>query len=53
MDWSSFFAMDGYAAFVWSSYAIALVLLAINVILPWRRERTLRARLRNRTGDPT
>ncbi len=45
MDWSNFFAMGGYAAFVWSSYGIALVLLVINIVLPLRHERALRARL--------
>ena len=46
MDWSEFFAMGGYAAFVWPSYAIALVLLVINAALPALRERALRASLR-------
>ncbi|MDX1610599.1 MAG: heme exporter protein CcmD [Halofilum sp. (in: g-proteobacteria)] len=48
MDWGNFFAMGGYAAFVWPSYGIAALLLAINAIVPWRRERALRARLRDR-----
>lgn len=51
MDWSSFFAMGGYAAFVWPSYGIALVLLVINAVLPVQRERALRERLRRGRGD--
>lgn len=48
MDWSNFFSMGGYATFVWSSYGIALVLLVINIVLPLRHERALRARLSRR-----
>lgn len=51
MDWSSFFAMGGYAAFVWPSYAIALVLLVINAVVPVVRERALRTRLQQRNGE--
>lgn len=47
MDWSTFFAMGGYAAFVWSAYAISALVLVINVIQPWRRERVLLARERD------
>jgi len=36
-----FFAMGGYAAYVWSSYALAAVVLAWNVVQPLRRERRL------------
>jgi heme exporter protein D len=34
-----FFAMGGYAAYVWTSYALAAVVLAWNVIQPLRREK--------------
>jgi len=47
-----FLAMGGYAAYVWSSYALAAVVLAWNVVQALRREkqvlRTLAARARNR-----
>lgn len=50
-----FFAMGGYAAYVWTSYALAAVVLAWNVIQPLRREkqvlRALAARARNRKGS--
>lgn len=51
MDWAGFFAMGGYAAFVWPSYAIALVLLVINAVVPLVRERALRTRLRHRNRE--
>lgn len=42
---SKFFYMGGYAFFVWSAYALALIVLALNVIGPMRRERELRQEL--------
>ena len=36
-DLATFFEMGGYAAYVWSAYAIAFVVLALNVGLS-RRE---------------
>jgi len=41
MDWQAFFAMGGYAAFVWPSYGITAVVLVINLAAPHRRERQL------------
>jgi len=35
-----FLAMGGYAAYVWSAYAIAAAVLILNVILARRAERT-------------
>lgn len=40
-----FLHMGGYAFYVWLSYAIVALVLAINLIVPLRRERRLRARL--------
>ena len=48
MTWSSaaeFFAMGGYALYVWGSYAVAAVLLAAELWLLARRRRTLLRRL--------
>jgi len=46
MNWAEFFAMGGYAFYVWASYAVAAVVLGFNVWLPLRRRkhvwRTLR-----------
>lgn len=38
---NEFFAMGGYAAFVWPSYIVAFVLLIAHVVLPARRRRRL------------
>jgi len=46
MNWSEFFAMGGYALYVWGSYAVAAVLLTLNVILPLRRNKTVLRNLR-------
>ena len=45
---SEFFHMGGYAAYVWSSYAIALVVLLWNVLMPWRQRRKMLAGLARR-----
>lgn len=34
MNLAEFFAMGGYAFYVWTSYGIALVVLALNIIQP-------------------
>jgi len=46
MSWRDFFAMGGYGFYVWTSYLLAAVVLALNVILPLRARKTVRARLR-------
>lgn len=40
---SDFFAMGGYAAYLWPSYAIAAALLIGLFIISWRRARKLEA----------
>jgi heme exporter protein D len=48
MIWSSateFFAMGGYAVYVWGSYGVAACLLAAELWLLARRRRTLLRRL--------
>ena len=43
MNWGSaseFFAMGGYALYVWGSYGVTLVALALEVFLVVRRGRT-------------
>ena len=39
MTFAEFIDMGGYGAYVWSSYGIALVVLAANVIVPWLEAR--------------
>ena len=41
MSLTEFFHMGGYAFYVWTSYAIALFVLLINVILPLRQRKKL------------
>lgn len=47
MQWGSvseFFAMGGYALYVWGSYLVAAVVIAAEIAVLVRRGRTLRAR---------
>ena len=48
MSLNEFFHMGGYAAYVWSSYAIALVVLLANVVAPMRQRRKLFTQLARR-----
>ncbi len=41
MNWNEFFHMGGYAGYVWSSYALALVVLLFNIIAPLRQKRRI------------
>ncbi len=34
MSLQEFFAMGGYAFYVWTSYGIATIILVINIIIP-------------------
>ena len=45
---SEFFHMGGYAFYVWSSYAITLVVLVFNVLAPMRNRRRLLAAIARR-----
>jgi heme exporter protein D len=33
-SWSEFFAMGGYAFFVWTSYGITLLVILLNIVMP-------------------
>ena len=44
-SWSDFFAMGGYAFFVWGSYGVAAVLMIAEVVLVVRRHRAVLERL--------
>jgi heme exporter protein D len=37
----NFLYMDGYAFFVWSAYAVVVVIMTANLIYPLRRRRRL------------
>lgn len=45
MNWTAFFEMGGYAFYVWTSYLAAAVILVVNVLIPLRRNRTVRRAL--------
>jgi heme exporter protein D len=47
MNWSEFFAMGGYALYVWGSYALAAAVLFLNVWLPLRERRRVQRNLRD------
>ena len=51
---ADFFRMGGYAFYVWWSYAIVLVVLALNFIAPTLRHRRVRRALARevRPADP-
>jgi heme exporter protein D len=34
---NEFFAMGGYAAYVWPSYALALIILVANIVAPMQQ----------------
>ncbi len=40
-SWSNFFAMGGYALYVWGSYAVTLALIAVEVSLLVLRRRNI------------
>lgn len=33
-NWSDFFAMGGYAFFVWMSYGLTLLVIVLNIVMP-------------------
>lgn len=45
MDMRDFFAMGGYAFYVWTSYGLALVVLAFNIIQPLLHKRRVLKRI--------
>ena len=48
MNWSEFFHMGGYAFYVWTSYALGLIVLVWNIILPLRRKKQVLRELSSR-----
>ncbi len=49
MNWSDFFAMGGYAGFVWGSYGFAAVVLLANILSAARRKQAVLRLLRQYT----
>jgi heme exporter protein D len=46
MNWSEFFHMGGYAFFVWTSYALALVIVVANIVSPMMQRKKIIARIK-------
>lgn len=46
MNWSQFFAMGGYGLYVWGSYALAAIVLVLNIWLPLARAQAVRRELK-------
>jgi heme exporter protein D len=44
--WSTFFAMGGYAVYVWPSYALTAVVMLLNVIMPLRQRKHIIRRVK-------
>lgn len=40
-SWQDFFAMGGYALYVWGSYGVTLVLIALELVLLGLRRRAI------------
>lgn len=52
-SWSDFFAMGGYALYVWGSFGVTLVLLAAEIALLILRKRNAVERLMQRAPQVT
>lgn len=46
MNWSEFFHMGGYAFYVWTSMALTLVVLVLNIVLPKMKHKQLLQQLK-------
>ncbi len=49
-SWSDFFAMGGYALYVWGSYAVTAGLIAVEIIMLIQRKRKALERLSTQNG---
>ena len=45
-SWSEFFAMGGHAPYVWGSYGVTFLLMAVEVFLLRRRRNAVMRRIR-------
>lgn len=48
---NDFWAMGGYAGYVWSSYGIAAVVILANIVVPVIAHRRIARRIRNGAYD--
>ena len=49
-SWNDFFAMGGYALYVWGSFGVTLVLMVMEMLLLILRKRSLLGQLRRTLG---
>jgi heme exporter protein D len=45
-SWSDFFAMGGYATYVWGSYAVTFAVIAVEIVQLRRRGHSARDKIR-------
>ena len=45
-SWSEFFAMGGYAFYVWTSYGITLFVIVLNIIMPMLHRKKVISRVK-------
>lgn len=50
-SWSDFFAMGGYALYVWGSYAVTFILVALELVLLVLRRRAILQHLGAQEGN--
>ena len=46
MNWSEFFHMGGYAFFVWTSYALTLIVIVANIVAPMIQRKKVISRIK-------
>jgi heme exporter protein CcmD len=46
VEWVRLFEMGGYGKYIWPAYGIALVILLLNIFLPWRDRQDLMKKLK-------
>ena len=46
MNWAEFFNMGGYAFFVWTSYALTLAVVLVNIISPILHRKKIIAKIK-------
>ncbi|WP_461536379.1 heme exporter protein CcmD [Spongorhabdus nitratireducens] len=55
-DFASFIAMGGHGLYVWTSYAVAALVVIFNLVGPWREKRRIQAsisrQMRRETAAP-
>ncbi|MGY0218978.1 heme exporter protein CcmD [Endozoicomonadaceae bacterium StTr2] len=55
-DFASFIAMGGHGLYVWTSYAVAALVVIFNLVGPWREKRRISAsisrQMRRETAAP-